>query len=199
MPWCKCPDCDQTQHVNVPDVKEWLAKRHPDYNPGDLVPEYCYDCFKKHNFADSLPKDKTIVLIGHQGSGKTTLGKFLSEKTDYEWIDTDFLIGEKPEEEFRLKEKEVVKELAEDAFKAEKVIVSTGGGTVLDPENREILKQGFVVWLTAPKEVLLERIKDKPRPFGFGDWDERNKIYEEMADMKFDTQAFREKHNKVKQ
>jgi len=117
---------------------------------------------------------KNIVLIGLMGSGKTTIGKHISEKTGMHFVDTDELIvqkakkpiklifGEDGEPDFRDIESEVI----EKASQQTNIIISTGGGAVLRDENIENLKKsGVLFYLYAPAEELFERIKDdRERP-----------------------------------
>lgn len=113
----------------------------------------------------SVKNDKqNIVLIGMPSSGKTTVGKILSEKCGKELADTDEYIVKKigmpisdffarfGETEFRKIEKETVAELAATGGK----VIATGGGAVLDPENVRSLKQnGVLVFLDRKVENLI--------------------------------------------
>lgn len=104
-----------------------------------------------------------IVLIGMPGSGKTTLGKLLAQRTGREFLDTDDLVEERAqrkisdifqregEEAFRQMESEVCAEVG----KKSGIILATGGGAVLRKENRQRLKQnGRVFLLERPMEDL---------------------------------------------
>ncbi|AAD35434.1 3-dehydroquinate dehydratase [Thermotoga maritima MSB8] len=113
-----------------------------------------------------------IFLVGMMGSGKSTIGKRISEVLDLQFIDMDEeierregrsvrrIFEEDGEEYFRLKEKELLKELVE----RDNVVVATGGGVVVDPENRELLKKEKTLFLYAPPEVLMERVTTENRP-----------------------------------
>jgi len=106
------------------------------------------------------------------GSGKSTIGKRVSEVLDLQFIDMDEeierregrrvrrIFEEDGEEYFRLKEKELLRELVE----RDNVVVATGGGVVIDPENRELLKKEKTLFLYAPPEVLMERVTTENRP-----------------------------------
>ena len=108
-----------------------------------------------------------IVLCGMMGAGKTTVGIKIAEKANRRWYDTDGMITERHgrisdifeyygEPFFRNLESTIVKELAE----KDELVISTGGGLVLLPENAERLKQrGKIVFLRAKSETLLMRLK----------------------------------------
>ena len=104
-----------------------------------------------------------IVLIGFMGSGKTTVGRALSAKSDMEFLDTDALIEskedckistiftEKGEAHFRALENAALKSLAVTKDK----VISTGGGIVSSHNNRELLKKaGKVIYLRVSPEKI---------------------------------------------
>ena len=137
---------------------------------------------------------KNIVLIGFMGSGKTTIGKALEEKTDMAFVDTDELIEayegckisdifeSKGEEYFRRLENETLKKLLVSTdFK----IISTGGGIVAVRNNIVLLKQlGKVVYLRIKPETAVKRLEgDKTRPLLMGE-DKLVKVERLMADRK---------------
>lgn len=108
-----------------------------------------------------------LVLIGYRGSGKTVVGGALAGRLGWSLIDTDPLIeteagatirsiyAEQGEDAFRDMEARVVRAVAQ----RDRYIISTGGGVVLRDENVEALRRnGRVVWLKAPSEVLWGRI-----------------------------------------
>ncbi len=113
----------------------------------------------------SVKNDKqSIVLIGMPSSGKTTVGRILSEKCGKQLADTDEYIVRKigmpisdffakhGEAEFRKIEKETVAELSATGGR----IIATGGGAVLDAENVRALKQnGVLVFLDRRPENLI--------------------------------------------
>ena len=103
-----------------------------------------------------LRRKENIVLIGMPGCGKSAVGKALAERTGLPFFDTDQIIidrAEKPiteifrdsgEKAFRNLESEVIRELSPRSG----IIISTGGGAVLRPENVTALKQnGRLFWL----------------------------------------------------
>lgn len=123
-----------------------------------------------------MERDKIhIFLIGFMGSGKTSLGKLLARKLNFEFLDTDLLIEEqekssiqeifssKGESYFREKEHEVLLELGENN---QPTIFSTGGGMPLFNDNLSLMKKkGLVVFLDVPIGMLYFRLKnDSKRP-----------------------------------
>ncbi|MTD38928.1 AAA family ATPase [Erwinia sp. CPCC 100877] len=110
---------------------------------------------------------KGIILIGFMGAGKTTVGKLLSKETGMEHIDFDDKIVEEigmtiqeyfdrhGEAAFRERETNVLKR-----YLNHNQVVSTGGGIVMRPENRELLKQmAPVIYLKTKPEVFIPRLK----------------------------------------
>jgi shikimate kinase len=110
-----------------------------------------------------------IFLIGYRGAGKTTVAKLLAEKLGWGWIDADALLekladrsireifAEDGEASFRNLEAGVMKQ---HCTQFDKHVIATGGGVVLREENRTLMKQGVVVWLKAPAEVLWQRMQN---------------------------------------
>lgn len=103
-------------------------------------------------------KDRNLYLTGMMGSGKTTVGRILSRWLGVQFIDIDEelerrtgqsvaqIFEEKGEAYFRKLEKNVLKEIASTSGH----VVATGGGALLDPENREVLnRSGFLIYLHA--------------------------------------------------
>lgn len=119
---------------------------------------------------------KNIVLIGFMGSGKSTVGRELHQRLGYPLVDMDHVIeqragksitaifAEDGEETFRDMETMLLGEL--NAVDAPRRIISTGGGVVGREINRKLLRQlGYVVWLNAPVNVILERTgRNRDRP-----------------------------------
>ncbi|PIT08432.1 shikimate kinase [Snodgrassella alvi] len=115
-----------------------------------------------------------LILIGLMGAGKTTLGKQLANKLRCTFYDSDQVICERTgvsiptifelegEAGFRSREAMIIGELVQ----KKNTIIATGGGAVLQLENRLKLQQnGHVIYLHAQPEVLLGRIQhDKNRP-----------------------------------
>lgn len=110
---------------------------------------------------------KGIILIGFMGAGKTTVGRLLSQETGMDHIDFDDKIVEEigmtiqeyfdlhGEAAFRERETAVLKRYLD-----HNQVVSTGGGIVMRPENRELLKQmAPVVYLKTKPESFISRLK----------------------------------------
>jgi protocatechuate 4,5-dioxygenase alpha subunit len=114
----------------------------------------------------TAPHHHTIVLTGFMGTGKSTVGRLLSERLGFDHVDTDTLIEERHgpieaifqeqgEEAFRIIERGVASELADRA----RLVVSTGGGLMLDPANQATLgRAGRVFCLVAEPEEILARV-----------------------------------------
>ena len=144
------------------------------------------------------------VLLGFMGSGKTTIARQL----DSDFVDMDALLEgrlgmpiarffeEKGEAAFRQLEEEVLADL----LKTDKVI-STGGGIVISPRNRALLKQNpDNIYLKADFETLYQRIsadKDNQRPLFLKNskeglaaiFNERQAWYEEVASQIVDVSS----------
>lgn len=115
-----------------------------------------------------------IFLIGLMGSGKTTVGRALARKLHKQFIDSDHEIEARTgasiplifeiegESSFRQRESDVIRELTA----REGIVLATGGGAILRPENREYLKtRGTVIYLRASVNSILQRTShDKNRP-----------------------------------
>lgn len=144
-------------------------------------------------FGEILSEKRNIVLIGMPGSGKTTIGKALSERTGKSFIDTDEMIAEthgvisdifaqKGEEYFRELEAEKVKE----ASLKNGTVVATGGGAVLRRENIEALRQnGDIFFLNRPLEDIIptaDRPLSSDRAALKKRFKERYDIYKASAD-----------------
>lgn len=149
-------------------------------------------------------KINNIILIGMMGTGKTTIGQALSEQIGWTWVDTDEeivsrmgksipdLFAQDGEKAFRDIESSVLSKL----LLSRNQIITTGGGIVINPVNRQMIRQGgWVIALQAPVEVLVDRVKQDPnRPLLQGNpeermrtlWNERAHLYE-FADLKIDT------------
>ncbi|MGL5124130.1 MAG: shikimate kinase [Fusobacteriaceae bacterium] len=117
---------------------------------------------------------ENIALIGLMGSGKTTIGRQLAKLLEMRFIDTDKMISlyEKKtiteifqkygERYFRDLERKIIAEESRE----NNIIISTGGGAIVDNENiKNLKKTSFVVYLDSSLECIHERVKNgKNRP-----------------------------------
>ncbi len=112
-----------------------------------------------------------LVLIGYRGCGKSAVGAVLAARLGWPLVDSDqriaaeagrairALFAAEGEDAFRDRETAVLAALAQ----ARGQVLSVGGGAVLRPANRTLLRAaGTCVWLTAPAEELLARIAADP-------------------------------------
>jgi shikimate kinase len=150
---------------------------------------------------------RSIALTGMMGAGKTTVGRRLAEALGRRTVDTDEelrrwtgrsipeLFAEHGEPGFRALERQVVAELA----KVPDLVISLGGGVVLDDDNvASLLLTGVIVYLDVPERDLLARLQvageGADRPLLAGDLEAqlrathaaRQDRYREVADLTVD-------------
>ena len=112
-----------------------------------------------------------IVLIGLSGSGKTTIGKMLSEKVNRKFFDSDLEIEKSQgktineifkngEEYFRNIETETLKTLLD----KENIILASGGGIVERACNLDLLKDHYVIFLDRSVEDIFKDLDETTRP-----------------------------------
>ena len=153
-----------------------------------------------------MERKKNIILIGFMGSGKTSVGIKLSYRLRMPVEDTDKYIEQREgrsinsifaqdgEGYFRALETKILEEFRDKSYTR---IISVGGGTPVNPVNRELLRQcGTVVYLRVRPETVYERLKnDTSRPLLQCEnplekirslMEERREAYEETADIIFD-------------
>jgi len=118
-------------------------------------------------------KTMNIFIVGPMGSGKSTVGKIISDELFLSFLDTDeeietrtgasidWIFDLEGEDGFRKRESSILQDMA----KRNSIVLSTGGGIILSEENRELLSsRGTVFYLSTPISVQLERTaKDKDR------------------------------------
>lgn len=142
-----------------------------------------------------------IFIVGPMGSGKSTVGKIISDELFLSFFDTDAEIEDRTgasidwifdlegENGFRKRESVILQEMVE----KNSIVLSTGGGIILSEKNRDLLSsRGTVFYLETPINVQVERTsKDKDRPLlKNGDpetilkelHDSRQKLYEDVSD-----------------
>ncbi|NCO75878.1 MAG: shikimate kinase [Cyanobacteria bacterium] len=117
---------------------------------------------------ENILRGLNVYLIGMMGSGKTTVGKLLAEKLQYRFLDTDSIIETvsqktineifalEGEEGFRRLESNVLQQVSPYI----RTVIATGGGIILRQENWGYLREGMVIWLDTPVEVLVKRLTD---------------------------------------
>lgn len=149
---------------------------------------------------------RNIILIGPMGAGKTTIGRILANRLDWQFHDSDREIEKRTgasiplifdiegEAGFREREHDMLADLTA----GRGMVLATGGGAVLRADNRELLrKNGLVVYLYTSVERQFERTQhDTQRPLlQNGDrratlqrlMDERDPLYRETAHVVLET------------
>jgi shikimate kinase len=153
-----------------------------------------------------------IIIIGYRATGKSTVGLLLSKKLKIPFVDTDRLIEDAAGmpikelvalegwEKFRERETKAVASLDQQKI----CVVATGGGVIIAPQNRVLLKKmGVLVYLKAPLADIVERLErdaenEQIRPQLTTDnlvaetvavLKERMPVYESVADFTVDTQG----------
>ena len=149
-----------------------------------------------------------LVLVGPMGAGKSSIGKRLAERFSLSFVDADREIEARTgaavttifecagEPGFRARESAALAELLTQAG----CVIATGGGAVLDADNRRLLREhGYVVYLHVGLEQQAARLaRDRTRPLLAGDDRDavlrrlagtREPLYAEVADLRFDTDA----------
>ncbi|NGY06502.1 shikimate kinase AroK [Solimonas terrae] len=144
-----------------------------------------------------------IFLIGPMGAGKTTVGRRLAELRGLEFIDSDheieartgvdipYIFEREGEAGFRKRESQMISELVMRGG----IVLATGGGAVLDADNRRVLAaHGYVVYLHASVDQQLHRTSradNRPLLHNVSDrrgvlsslFAQRDPLYREIADL----------------
>ena len=117
---------------------------------------------------------KNLVLVGMMGSGKSLIGKILSRKLDFDFIDTDSQIEEKEKktipEIFKNSGEKYFRDIEElisiKSLKLNNKVIALGGGGYINPAIRKCALQNCIsFWLNWKNETLINRIKNsKKRP-----------------------------------
>ena len=153
-----------------------------------------------------MSKVQNVFLIGPMGAGKSAVGRQLARLLHMNFMDSDdevesrtgvdiaFIFEKEGEDGFRKREAKVIDDLS----KMEGLVMATGGGAVIDPQNRSVLgARGFVVYLYTTVEQQLARTqKGRERPLlESGDrkeildqlMAERESMYRDIADLVVET------------
>jgi shikimate kinase len=149
---------------------------------------------------------RNIYLIGPMGTGKTAVGKQLARLLEQPFIDSDaeiehqagvdipYIFEREGEAGFRQREREALAELCQ----RDGIVLATGGGAVLSPENRRLLQDtGVVIYLQTSLAQQLQRVgKGRGRPLLKGGdlvqrltqlREAREPLYQEIADIRLST------------
>jgi shikimate kinase len=152
-------------------------------------------------------RPQNIFLIGPMGAGKSTIGRQLAQSLGYEFQDSDHEIQRRTgvdiatifeyegEAGFRSRERQVIEEMVQQ----ENIVLATGGGAVLLPENRQQLTaRGLVIYLhCSPEQQFARTARDRNRPLLDTDdpqqrlrdlMAEREPIYRQVADLVISTE-----------
>lgn len=135
-------------HPDIESAKAWLHNR---LEPGPSRPR------------------QSIALVGARGSGKTTVAAMVATKLNLPHYDTDAMVvaeagrsireifESEGEAGFRKRESQAIRF----ALQSGPAVISLGGGSLLDPQNRQAIREAArVIWLKAPAETLAARLRD---------------------------------------
>jgi len=137
-----------------------------------------------------MKKPQNVFLIGPMGAGKSAVGRQLARLLHLNFMDSDdeiesrtgvdisFIFEKEGEDGFRKREAKVIDDLS----KIEGVVLATGGGAVINPQNRSHLgARGFVIYLyttleSGDRREILEELMEQ-----------RDALYREVADLIIET------------
>jgi shikimate kinase len=110
-----------------------------------------------------------LVLIGYRGTGKSVVGRIVSQRLNMDYVGMDaqivaragISIPEIVERHGWPKFRDLESELAVELSQQDNLVIDTGGGVIERPENMAALEvDGCIVWLTASVETIVARIQD---------------------------------------
>lgn len=121
-----------------------------------------------------MKRNVSLFLVGPMGAGKSTIGRHLAKELKLDFFDTDqeieartganisWIYDVEGEDGFRVREASMIDELS----RRPRIVLATGGGAILAPENRQRLAaRGTVIYLHTTVEQQMRRIsRDKRRP-----------------------------------
>jgi len=145
----------------------------------------------------------SIVIVGMPASGKSTVGQSLAKRLGVPYVDTDALIeqhtGKLIREIFATDGEEVFRKIEEEVVAsalAREGVISLGGGAILSPRTRALLREHEVVWLDVSVATATRRAgMNQLRPLLLGDvrhrmqtlLEARLPLYREVATLRIDT------------
>lgn len=188
--------------IMIPQRRETVFARHPDQNVMKQAHSFVPS---RRGRGYSLPMSSNIVLIGFMGCGKSSIGRRLAGRLGHNFLDSDDMItaragksiseifAEEGEERFREREAGELRDLLD----SPKIVLATGGGAILRPENRDLLRRiGTVVWLHSDPDTLFERASrsrrrpllqvENPRTTFNALLEERLPVYQQACTLKVD-------------
>jgi len=157
------PGREWLKHQAVPALGLFLGLNEP---AADIDWEACLE-------SPSPAGRDVVALTGFMGSGKTAVGRELAARLGYDFADTDEWIEKaegrsvaelfetRGEPFFRIREKEALARLTQ----GRRLVLSCGGGVVLDADNRSVLAaSALTIWIYASLETTFGRIRAEDRP-----------------------------------
>ena len=153
-----------------------------------------------------MKKPQNLFLVGPMGAGKSAVGRQLARLLHFDFVDSDdeierrtgvdiaFIFEKEGEEGFRTRETKVIDELSQ----RQGIVLATGGGAVISPENRNRLgARGYVIYLHTTVQQQLQRTnRGRNRPLLENADPEqvltalmevRDPLYREIADLTVET------------
>lgn len=122
---------------------------------------------QRNHKSDQSRDERSIVLVGMMGAGKSTIGRRLAARLGLPFVDADTeieaaagmtipeIFARFGEEGFRDGERRVISRLMEERRR----VIATGGGAFMqEPTRRLILDKGLAIWLNASIDVLVDRV-----------------------------------------